>query len=220
MSIKKKLRIISIIFGIGLFVGYIYEYQQLINEGVYLSDEHCIKVNPLIIDRKNKYLDQYNILLAGAASSEEYITSLGKYLQSGQAFMKAEKDWLEKEKQYMGSKEFNLLMPSHIKEALKYQYEMYEAEYNSSYYISQGFEEADQEKRLELSNKIVEETARSREAGDKYNELLKKYGGKMTWVYYFVKVPSSQCPPENNNIPIVPNLFTPQIPISSEETKG
>ena len=93
-AIKKKLLIISIILGLGLFVGYIYKYQQLINEGSYLADEHCIKINPLIIDRKNKYLDQYNLILkAGSdtATAEEYHAALDKYMQASDVYQKEEK---------------------------------------------------------------------------------------------------------------------------------
>lgn len=216
---KKKLLIIVLILPIILFFSYIYKYQQLVNEGSYLADEHCIKVNPLIIDRKNKYLIQYNIILAGTASTEEFMTSLDKYNQASQVFIDEEKKWLTKQKKYMDRKDFNLIMPSYIKEAALYEYQMYEAEYNSSSYLSQAFKETDKEKQIELSNKVIEETIKSRDAGKKYNDQWDKYEGKTAWIYNFVKVPVSKCPPENNNIPILPDPFAPPVPVSEGETK-
>ena len=223
MSIKKKLLIISIILGVGLFVGYIYKYQQLINEGSYLADEHCIKINPLIIDRKNKYLDQYNLILkagSGTANAEEYLAALDKYMQSSDVYQKEEKLWLDKQRRYLDSKAFDLLIHSHIKEAGQYQYDMYKADYDSSVFLSAEYKEQDPDKQQELSNKVMEAVTRNKEAEDKYNSVWEREKGKSGWIFRFAKVPPSKCSEENYDFPALPDLFAPPIPVSNEETKG
>lgn len=223
MSAKKKFLVISIILSIGLFIGYIYKYQQLVNEGSYLADEHCIKISPLIIDRKNKYLDQYNLILkagSGTVSAEEYHAALDKYMQSSNVYQKEEKLWLDKQRRYLDGKAFNLLIHSYIREAGQYQYEMYKSDYDSSVFLSAEYKEQDPDKQQELSNKVMGAVARSKEAEDKYDSVWEREKGKSDWIYHFVNVPSSKCSEENYNFPVLPELFAPPIPVSNEETKG
>lgn len=210
----KRWIIFAILLALALFSLYINKYQQLVNESSYLADQHCIKVNPLIIDRKKKYLEEWNLMLASASASQVQ-DAFNKYLQASEAYLKEEKAWLPLQKKYLESKAFNLLIPSYIKEASNYQFQMYEAEYNSSLFITQGFKETDRIKQLELSNKVLEETAKSKEAGDKYNSIWEREKGRSNWIYHFVKVPPAQCPVENYNIPELPDPFAPPIiPIS------
>lgn len=209
---KKKRLIISAILGlsVALFVGYLVKYQQVVTEGSLLVDEHCIKINPLIIERKNRYIDQYNLLLA-SASAELYLAALDKYKEASKAYIKDEQIWLTKQRKYLDGLWFNLLILSYIKEAGNYQYDLYEAEYNSSRYLMDGFDAVDLDKQLESSKKAIEETERSKEAGDKYKMVFEREKGSVDWHYYFVKVPPSKCPPENYNIPVPPNPFAPPV---------
>lgn len=206
----KRLVIFIFLLALTLFSLYVNKYQKLVSEGSYLADEHCIKVNPLIIDRKNKYLDQYNLMLA-SASAQEVQDAVDKYFKVNQVYLDEEKVWLAKQRKYINSKSFNLLMPSYIKEAANYQYAMYEADYNASLYLFLGFKEEDKNKQLELTNKVVEETAKSKDAGDKYNGVWNREKGRSDWIYRFVKVPLSKCPAENYNIPDIPNPFLPPV---------
>lgn len=207
---KKKWLILTLFLFLILFAVYIYKYQQLVNEGSYLVDEHCIKVNPLIIDRKKKYLDQYNLMVA-SASTQEVMDAVDKYFKASQAYVDEEKVWLAKQRKFLDSKMVNLLMPAYFKEAAKYQYEKYEAEYNVSLLLNQGRTELAEDKQLELTNKVMEETAKSKEAGDKYNAVWQREKGNTEWRYYFVKVPPAKCPQENYNIPELPNFFAPPL---------
>ncbi|MBI2314434.1 hypothetical protein HYU93_00015 [Candidatus Daviesbacteria bacterium] len=207
---KVKFLVGLVTLGLVIFGLYVWKYQQVVNEGSYLADEHCIKVNPLIIDRKNKYTDQFNLLMA-SASEEQYMSSLDQYRQSAAEYIKEEKIWLAKQRRYLDSKAFNLLITSYIKEASEYQYQMYEGQYLSSLYLSQAFDEKDKVKQLELSNKVLEETNRSNDGQDKYNAVWEREKGKKDWIFNFVKIPDSKCPAENNNFPDVPNPFLPPV---------
>lgn len=120
----------------------------------------------------------------------------------------------------MDRKEFNLMMSSYFKEALFYLYSVNVTLYNSSFLIAQSFGETDQKKQLELIDKLTEETTKNHEANNKYNEAIKKYIEKKTWVDNFVKIPVLKCPPENNDIPAIPHPFVPRIPVDNGEIKG
>lgn len=190
-----------IVGGLIAFVLYIHSYQSLVNEGVALADEHCIKVNPHIKDRKNKYLVEYNIMMA--SSTGNFQEAVNQYNKSSEAYVKAEGQWLPKEREYLASPLFNLIMPTYIKQAGTYQYQMYLADYNSIRYLVQAFNETNPKKQVELSNKSTEETNKSKVAGDKFETLwATKNGGG--WIYTFVKIPASQCPAENSNMPNMP----------------
>lgn len=203
-----KFIILAVFILVFLFGVYLYKYQQLVTEGSLLADEHCIKINPLIIDRKNKYTDQYNLLLI-SASEEKYMDALDKYRKSARLYTNEEKTWLAIQRKYLDGKIFNLMMPSYVKEAANYQYQMYAGQYLSSLYLNQVFDEKDKDKQVALSNKVMEETNKSNEALDKYNAIWEREKGKKDWIFNFVKVPASKCPAKNSDFPTVPNPFAP-----------
>lgn len=206
----KRVRVMLplIIMIIILFSIYVSLFQQLINEGSDLADEHCIKINPLIIDRKNKYLDQYSIMVTGA-DSKLFAKALDNYRVSTRKYIDEEKIWLEKNKKFLNSRTFNFIIPAIIKEAANYQYQTYEAQYLTSLYLEQAWDEKDKNIQTELGNKATEETNRSNKMQDKYNEIWENGVGKRGWMFNFVKVPTSKCPDENYDIPVIPNLFEP-----------
>jgi uncharacterized protein YaaR (DUF327 family) len=199
------------VLGVLLFGLYIYSYQQLVTKGSLLADEHCIKINPLIIARKNSYLDEMKLIQA-SASAEEVQKSLQDYLVASNAYLSEEGVWLNKQREYLDSKMFKLLIPSYVKEAAEDQYQMYEADHKSSFYTSKSFSATNQEEQIDLMNQIVEETAKSKVAGDRYNEAWERNKGKTTWQYNFVKVPQSNCPADNFIIPDTDNPLSPKVP--------
>lgn len=206
-----RLLIIIPILGVLLFGAYIYTYQRLITEGSLLADEHCIKINPLIIARKNSYLEEMRLIQA-SASADELQKSLQDYLASSNSYLKEESIWLNKQRKYLDGKIYKLLIPSYIQSAAEDQYQMYEAEHKSSFYTSQVFTATDQEQQIDLMNKIIEEGSKSKDAGDRYNSAWERNKGKTDWRFEFVKIPDSKCPAENFDIPNIDSPFTPKLP--------
>lgn len=216
---KKTLFVIPFLLVILIFIAYIFTYQQVVNEGSFLADEHCIKVNPLIISRKDSYLKQYNLMLTNT-TSEEYLKALDNYMKLALTYQEQEKEWIAKNSKYLNSWAFKTLIPKSIQEGANYQQVMYEAEYNSSRYLSEAYTEKSQDKQYQLAKKVVEETAKSKEAGEKYDETWNKYSGQSNWIYFFVKVPQPKCPVENYDIPVLPDPFAPPLPVNEGETKS
>lgn len=86
---KKRLLIFSLIFTFLIFLilyAFIYRYQQLVNEGSYLADEHCIKVSPLVRTRKNIYIKQLELMEA-SSSVEEVHKALADYKQASEKYL-------------------------------------------------------------------------------------------------------------------------------------
>ena len=102
-----------------------------LSAGSIIADQHCLKVNPLVIARKNNYIDSMKVLLA-SGSAEEYWAENDKYLDNSKKYIEAEKTWLIVQKTYMDSQDFKTYIPSYIQEAAKYQYESREAEMKST----------------------------------------------------------------------------------------
>ena len=156
-------------------------------------------------------MDQNNILTT-SGSTEQYMEAIKKYNLASVAFIKEEKSWLAKQRKYLDSSDFKALIPRYYQEAAGYQYQMYEGDYLSSLYLNQAFNEEDPIKQKELSDKVLEETNKSSEAQDKYDAVWDREKGTFDWRFNFVRVPVSKCPPENNDIPVVPNPFAPPLP--------
>ena len=216
---SKKVKIIffSILLVLGLFVFRVWKYQNLISAGSIIADQHCLKVNPLVIARKNNYIDSMKVLLA-SGSAEEYWAENDKYLDNSKKYIEAEKTWLIVQKTYMDSQDFKTYIPSYIQEAAKYQYESREAEMKSTSTIVElleNYKDIDAEKQKALSDNIMEETNKSNKAYDKYNKIYDENQGHMGFKDYFTIVPQSTCPEENFNIPDVNEFLNPQAPINA-----
>lgn len=214
---KIKLPALVILIPVLLLGAYLYGFQQLVIEGSVLADEHCMKVNPLVISRKNAYLEQMNLILA-SASAEEVHQALQNYQIASDLYLAEENKWLSKQRSYLDGEMFKLMMPAYIKTAAEFQYQMYEAEYKSSLYTNQAFSIQDQTQQMEITSKVIEETNKSKVASDNYNKAWDDNKGKFDWRFRFIKVPKSDCPAENFDMPDTENLFTPKVPANTDTT--
>jgi len=190
-----------------LFAGYLLTFQFLVNKGTELVDEHCIKVNPYIIARKNAFNYQYQIMMSGKLDG--FKAAFDKYFIASSKYLTAEKQWLPKERMFLDSKLFNYMMPEYLKDAANYQYDMYNHDYLSLLYINEAFYEKDKTKQLQLSQQTEDEAKLRDSAESKYNAVWDDNKGKKDWRFWIVKVPPSKCPAKNNDIPNTPNLFEP-----------
>lgn len=209
---KYVIGLIIVIVVIGIFFTiYILRYQKLIAEGSVLADDHCLIVNPLIIERKNKYLDSMKVLQA-SGSAEDYWKETEQYISISKDYLSAEDKWLGKQKQYIDRWDFNLLIPHQTKEAAKYQFKGRVADRNSTDALIKLFEEKDPDKQKILSEEVVGETLKSKKAEEEYNKIW-NLPRTFDIRNYFTKVPPSKCPDKNFDIPDVQDFFNPSKPI-------
>jgi len=212
---KLKLTLAVIMLFVALcFTVSILAYQRLVNEGSMIADKQCLKVNPLIIQRKNSYVKSMEIILA-KGSEIDYMNELNKYMDISNKYVEEQKKWLQEEKAFMNRIDYKLFLPSQVQTANQLQFDSREAEMKSTVAINKMFSfPNDLEKQKELYNEVVTETKIANEANKK-SDLLWKTKPKFDLRIRFIKFHPSKCSKENLNIPKVPDFFVPPKPIQS-----
>lgn len=220
---KVKIIVFAVLLAFSLFIFSTWKYQQLINQGSVIADEQCLKVNPLIIARKNSYLNSMKILQA-SGSADEYWTETDKYLAISKKFIEAEKAWLATQKNYMDSKDTNTYVPAYIRNAGQLQFDSRVADVKATSAVVELFEtykNIDAAKQKELSDTILSETKKSNDLNDEYSKVYDHPQRTFDLRDYFTSVPQTKCPPENFDIPDVPNLLAPPtIPANPYEVNS
>lgn len=190
------------------FASSILMYQRLINEGSALADNQCLKVNPIIIERKEAYINSLTALKANDSVTYEQDTD--HYLDLSRKYVTEQTKWLGAEKAYIDRWDFQLFVPSDMKEMAITQFVSRAADTESTKALIEAFKVKDLSQSLmnEHLKKSADQVKIRNEADDKYNELLNG-PRKYDWRTTFITVPSSKCPKENYNIPDVNDIFYP-----------
>lgn len=209
-----KNKILAIFCGLlALIAGYLifstFEYQRLVNEGSVLADNQCMKVNPVIIDRKNSYIKSIQALKDD--NYKEYEKQTDNYFKASNQYVSLQTEWLDTQKKYMDKWDFQYFSPSYIKNAAKYQYESRKADMDSTKLLIESYEVAQLNKSLseELALKSMGKIKIRNDAEKKYSDIWDN-PGKLDWRTRFIKVPASKCPDENFNIPDVEDFLNPK----------
>lgn len=201
---KKRLGIVKIV-GLLLilvvlsFGAYIIKYQLLVNEGSRLADQHCLVVNPLIIQRKQAYIDLIEIT---QINPNLYMEFNNKYLDYSKKYLTAEKQWLKTQDAFMNRWDVKWLVDKNIQAAGALQYKMYLADYQGTDALVKAFETKDPREQERLM-KIVAQTGN--DAIKAQEAYVKAWDNKPTGFVrnYLIKVPTSKCPAENFDFPDV-----------------
>lgn len=207
----KKAAIVIAIILIPLAAYYLFPilmYQRLVNEGSVLADNQCMKVNPIIIERKTAYLNSMQALKDNDVKTYEKETE--KYLAASSKYVEAQTAWLKEQKKYIDRWDFQHFNPSYVKDAAMTQFVSRAADVESTKYLIEAFEIKDLNKTIaeEDGNKAMEQIKIRNAADKKYDEIWDN-PGKLDWRTKFIKVPPSKCPDENFNIPNVDDILTP-----------
>jgi len=209
---KKKLIISILVFPIILIFGYfaftLFMYQYLVNRGSVLADNQCLKVNPLIIERKNSYIRE--IEAAKANNSDEYFKEMDNYYAISRKFVTAQTAWLDAQKAYMDRWDFQYFIPEYMKEAARTQFVARDADRKSTQYLIDSYEiyQLNEAIAQDLGNKAMEQIKIRNDAEKKYDEIFDA-PRKLDWRTRFIKVPASKCPDENFDIPNVDDFLYP-----------
>lgn len=199
------------LFTLTLFALSIWQLQVLVNEGSEIADEQCLKVNPLIIARKNSYIKSLKII-ESSGGAEEYWEETEKYLDYSQKYVDAQSEWLKKQRDFMSSNVFNTSVPSYIRRSAQYQYDSRAADVKSTMAVLRLFytyDSLDTKEKNELVNEISVNVDKSVESDRKYFELLNNPQKPHELKEYFISIPKTKCPPENFRIPDVNDFFIP-----------
>jgi len=215
MNIFKKIGLIILIIFLFITLSFAIStliYQKLVNEESIIADKQCMKVNPLIIERKNSYIRAMKILL-DKGNEEDYMSELNKYMDISNKYIKEQTKWLEEQKIYMNKWSFKFFLPGEVKMATQLQYTSREADTTSTKAIVDIYNTTDPIRQKEYVKIVINQTKIANEA-DKKSDLLWNTKPKFDLRVRFVKVPPTKCPKENFNIPDVVDFFSPSKQIN------
>jgi hypothetical protein len=217
MKLSRRSGIIILFFVILLIAGYavyLRKYQQLVNEGTRLADQHCIAINPLIIQRKRAYIDGMKTLMASgsaqpspqssrSAALEAYLSYQDQYLSIAKEYVVLEKEWLRQQDMYLKRSDVMIMVDPNIREAMDWQYKMYRAEYESTEGVVKMFQEKDTVKLDGLTAVIARADRESRIAQQAYDLKWRNRPAQQSFRDRFISIPPPQCPEKNYEFPNV-----------------
>jgi hypothetical protein len=148
-------------------------------------------------------------ILQASGSEEDYMKETNNYFAVAQKYVDAQGLWLKDQKAYMDRWDFKFFIPSPIRDGAQAQYTSREADVKSTKVLIELFGTKDIERQKELSQVVMEQTKKSKEADDEYNRIWDS-PREFDFRTRFTKVPESKCPPENFDIPDVPDLLNPK----------
>lgn len=206
--------IIAIILVIGYFITSIAMYQKLINEGSVLADNQCLKVNPIIIERKNAYLKSMQALRDNDVKTYEKETD--KYLAASNNYIKEQEAWLKAQKKFIDRWDFQYFNPIYVKDAAMAQFVSRMADVESTKLLVEAFYVKDLNMSIaEEDGKKAMDQIKIRNAADKKYDEIWDHPGKLDWRTRFIRVPQTKCPNENFNFPDVEEFLNPSSNPSS-----
>ncbi|GEM_PF-4625133 len=114
-----------------LFAGYMYKYQQVINEGSAIFEERCLTIDPLI--EKHKNLGEEWLKAHPASESAKNILPYSdEYNKSTEELVEKSKLWLDKIKRFLVGWDFQFFTHSVLKDIFAAQYDKYYADYQGN----------------------------------------------------------------------------------------
>lgn len=198
---KKKILIpliflVIILFSTGYYL-YTQEVKKIADERLRLTDQHCIAVNPLLIDTKTAYIGAMNSLLASDNAS--YISAQYSWLGSAKEYLALEKHWLSNSDEFIQRADVKQFMNSQELEALTAQRQIYLTEYKGIEQIVLLFKDKKNVNLKDLHHKMLTVEQETDIAQQAYNL---RWGNKpVVDQNPNEKKPVSQCPEKNLKMP-------------------
>lgn len=187
---KIKYLIFLPILGLLLFASYMFKYQQLVNEGSALAEEHCLKVNPVIEIKQQKALKYFNTIVSSSSAESSVRLTSTEFSKSAQDVVNVSSDWMKKQKEFLDRWDFQFFTSKEIKDLFYAQYDKYLADIDGNKFVVEYFnyfEDPTIRQRFEESIKRQVQTQLV------LDEALKTAGKRSDIRWYFTKVPVSKC---------------------------
>lgn len=183
---------ILLVIVVGIFGMYEFKLQQLVNEGVSISNEQCKVFTSL--QEQNKIFKQSIEVLLTPNSKETYLKQLDKYFKISKDNVSKQEKWLSAQKDFNNRLDYNLL-PSNIQELgiLRYQYWKLDNEAQSALIDSYNIYQINENLSDELGLKSQKLNKERDSIQKKINLIWNNYEGKPDWRMMFIKIPQSDC---------------------------
>ena len=206
MKVIKVLLIIGFV-ALGLYIGSVIVMQRMINQASALADEHCLGVNPLIIQRKLVYLDTNQRFLE-TEDINIYLDGTKEYFSLADQYVIAERDWLTKLSVFMNGLDFKILTPGASKKVYEAQFKAYMLDAGSTEALSTLYVAGNNATEAEIERFTVL-TSQKNDAYIEYGKAIEAVGTQNFIQKPFLRWPESVCPAENYDIPDVNDLMFP-----------
>lgn len=191
--------------GAGLFA---WRYQKIVDRFSELADEHCLTINPLIIERKTTTRDFLQLVSdpQAFASADKYDDLTRNYYEVSSKYIDGENAWMAKQKQITGSLEFRILVPAQVQKAAVLQLAVYKADRDGSVAMMNVLNSffSGREPEMRDFKKIADSKNNQDKYWDEYDKLFRKNSNNRDPRLFFFSPPPSKCPAENFDFP---NIF-------------
>lgn len=177
------------LLGILLFAGYMYKYQQLVNEGSALADERCLTIDPIIAKKQLLALEYFKVFSSSSSAETKMakVDEMEKYLKQT---VTTSEPWLKKQKKFIDSEDFNFFTDEKIKDAFYAEYDKYVADLEANIAMINYFEKFEEPWYSTVAyNKVKAQDEMQTVLDEKLTELQKHFD--IRW--FFTKVPQSKC---------------------------
>ncbi len=217
---KRLIKVIVLLFLFVSVVGTIVfvRFQQIIKEEVSLTDERCLKINPIVIERKKAYLSSMQAMVT--SGKEAFIEENKKYVNLLKRNVDVESDWSAKYKKLLNRWDFKLLIPPILQKTARLRWEshVYENETSKNMIaLTESFFKDGNENNPKLKDASDNIEILAKQRNDVEVELETLANDTSLYKDFripLMRAPKSKCPEENFNIPDVQKelekIFTPE----------
>lgn len=182
---------ILLVIVVGIFGLYEFKLQQLVNEGVSISNEQC-KVYAFL-DIQNKIFQESTKALLNS-NKQEYLKKLDEYFKSSKQSVSKQKQWLFVQKNYINKWDYNLL-PSQIQKLVRMRYEYWRKDTDAQQALIDSYN------LYTINNNLSDDMAmrslqlnKERDAMlGKMNTVWNEYKNKPDWRMKLVRIPQNSC---------------------------
>lgn len=184
----RKRIILFLLLGVLLFAGYMYKYQQLVNESYVLDDERCQNVEPLIDEKKRVGFDVAEALTASDSARFGFLAA--KHQDLIYQYLPLAEHWLAKRKEFLNRQDVNLIISRDVRDTLWAQYEKYKIDYESNQATLAYYKDPASEKNI---RGMVEALQKMDQAQKTWDEKDREVKNRFNIRHFFVTVPPSKC---------------------------
>lgn len=208
MASKKSKLLIFVLFLLGLgFAGYMYKYQQIVNEGAALSNERCLEIDPLI-DQKRIASYKYWQDSQASESAEVITEDITQVVILSSQVLEKSAPWMGEMQNFINRLDFQFFSGKELKELTFAQFEKYNADYEANKYMVEYYASPTEEG----GKKMIDALEKMNKAQERVVQKLNAAQKKTDIRYYFIKVPPTKCAVEDGSgIPVVPAV--PDLPV-------
>lgn len=193
---KKKwvFSILLAIFAISIFTVYMRMYQQVVNDGTLLAEEHCLTVNPAIAYKQQKALEYMNAYQS--SSSADIQQSSTDFSNAAQQVVDLYVPFLGKQKAFLNRWDFQFFTSKELKDVYSAQYHKYLTDMESNKLIVSYFKNYEDPTVTKQLQAFIEKQL---QAEATLNDKLKVAKSRFDIRWYFTQVPNIHCEKTFNN---------------------